>query len=73
MNSSDNNDPRNNPNNWVWGVFYVNKDDSRVLVPKRIAALGWTLNFGNKRTGLFLLGIAFVIALSLRVAEIFSK
>ena len=35
------------PNNWIWGIFYYNKDDNRILPPKRIAWMGWTVNFAN--------------------------
>ena len=31
---------------WVWGVFYVNKDDPSILVEKRFG-IGYTINFGN--------------------------
>ena len=41
------------PNNWKWGVFYYNKADKRILPPKRIPALGWTVNFANKKSILF--------------------
>jgi len=34
-------------NNWKLGVFYFNKADKRLLVPKKIPVLGWTLNFAN--------------------------
>ncbi|MFW0715356.1 DUF5808 domain-containing protein [Pedobacter sp. N23S346] len=33
--------------NWKLGIFYFNKNDSRLFVPKRIKILGWTLNFAN--------------------------
>lgn len=36
--------PRNTP--WRWGIFYVNPEDPRLLVEKRLG-LGWTLNFGR--------------------------
>ncbi|GLH74013.1 hypothetical protein GETHLI_25150 [Geothrix limicola] len=29
-----------------WGLFYVNSEDPRIWVPKRIG-IGWTLNFGH--------------------------
>lgn len=45
------------PNNWIWGLFYYNKSDSRLLPPKRIAAMGWTVNFANPRSILLLAGI----------------
>lgn len=32
---------------WKWGMFYYNRNDSSLLVEKRIG-LGWTLNFANK-------------------------
>ncbi|MEC5166107.1 putative membrane protein [Flavobacterium sp. PL11] len=35
------------PNNWVLGVFYYNKDDKRVFPPKRIPWMGFTINFAN--------------------------
>jgi uncharacterized membrane protein len=35
------------PLNWKWGIFYVNRNDSRLIVPKRIKSLGWTLNFAH--------------------------
>ena len=35
------------PNNWIWGIFYYNKADNRILPPKRIAWMGWTVNFAN--------------------------
>lgn len=38
-----------NPNNWR-GIFYVNRKDKRLLVPKQVPSMGWTLNFGNPWT-----------------------
>jgi len=35
------------PNNWICGIFYFNKQDKRILPPKRIAWMGWTVNFAN--------------------------
>lgn len=37
---------RSNPDNWKW-IFYVNRKDPRLFVPKLNPDLGWTLNFGN--------------------------
>lgn len=48
------------PNNWIWGMFYYNKDDKRLLPPKRIAWMGWTVNFANRNSVLL-----FVFALLL--------
>lgn len=47
------------------GLFYVNRQDSAVFVPKRFG-IGWTVNFGNPRTLLpFALLIAFTAGMSL--------
>jgi len=37
----------NDPMNYKWGIFYFNRKDGRIVVPKRISGMGWTLNFGN--------------------------
>ncbi len=50
------------PNNWKWGSFYYNKEDKRLLPPKRIAWMGWTINFANwKSIGFFLLILLFTL------------
>ena len=37
-----------NPRNWsLYGTVYNAPEDDRVLVPKRRAYLGWTLNFAR--------------------------
>ncbi|MFB9077580.1 hypothetical protein ACFFLS_01265 [Flavobacterium procerum] len=37
----------NNPENWVWGIFYYNPKDERMFPPKKIKEFGWTINFAN--------------------------
>ncbi|MBI9067409.1 MAG: hypothetical protein JEZ09_08965 [Salinivirgaceae bacterium] len=49
--------------NWK-GMFYINKKDSRVFVPKLYPLLGWTLNFGNPYSYISLAGIIIIIILS---------
>jgi uncharacterized membrane protein len=53
---------RRDPENYVWGIFYFNRKDSRVLLPKRNNWRGWTLNFASLYTYLILIAI---IALAL--------
>jgi uncharacterized membrane protein len=36
-----------NSENWKAGIFYYNKADNRIFVPKRLESLGWTINFAN--------------------------
>jgi uncharacterized membrane protein len=40
------NDPMGNSNNYKWGIFYYNRTDPRIFVPKRFG-FGYTLNFGK--------------------------
>ena len=41
--------------NWVWGVFYVNKNDPSILVEKCFG-VGYTINFGNRWAVLLMVG-----------------
>tara|TARA_R110000868_G_scaffold14457_2_gene67338 strand:+ start:5821 stop:6051 length:231 start_codon:yes stop_codon:yes gene_type:complete len=54
------------PNNWKLGVFYYNKEDKRILPPKRMAWAGWTVNFANTvSVAIFILTIIIIIGLAL--------
>ncbi len=46
---------RNDPNNWIWGIFYFNKEDLRIFPPKKIEWMGSTINFANPRSILALI------------------
>ena len=48
--------PVRNPSAWRGGIFYVDRDDPAVLVPKR-SGLGYTFNLGNP------LAVAMMLAL----------
>lgn len=47
------------PNNWIWGLFYYNKDDKRIFPPKRIPWMGLTINFANRKSV-----VSFIVALA---------
>lgn len=53
----------NDPKNWKLGIFYFNMDDPRILPPKRIKQLGWTLNFARWQAWLILIFIMIFIAM----------
>ena len=36
-----------NMENWKYGIFYSNKEDERLWVPKKQKWLGWTLNMSK--------------------------
>jgi len=48
--------------------LYHDADDPRVIVPKRVKALGWTINVGHQRGRLALagVGVAILIAAALQ-------
>jgi uncharacterized membrane protein len=49
---------------WKLGCFYYNPEDQRILPPKRIAWMGWTVNFANKKSLIVFIAImVFTIAL----------
>lgn len=51
---------KNNPNNWVWGIFYYEKEDSRIFPPKKEDEMGFNKNFANPKSILsFLASLAF--------------
>jgi uncharacterized membrane protein len=58
------------PNNWKFGSFYFNKEDERLLPPKRIAWMGWTVNFANPKSVLFFLVI---LGIALSIPYFFSS
>jgi uncharacterized membrane protein len=47
---------------WRGGLFYINREDTALLVPRRFG-LGWTLNFGNPRAAMLLAGVLALIGL----------
>lgn len=46
---------KNDPNNWIWGIFYYNKEDHRIFSPKKTEEMGSTINFANPKSVLALL------------------
>ena len=51
------------PNNWIWGIFYYNKEDRRLLPPKRNPIMGWTVNFANRNSVLLFVFMMLLILL----------
>jgi uncharacterized membrane protein len=52
------------PMNYKWGIFYFNKKDRRIMVPKRSKSMGWTMNFANIYSYIILILIFGLIAAS---------
>lgn len=60
---------REDPNNWKWGLFYYNPEDKRVLPPKRIPWMGWTINFAYPKSIWFFVGMMAFFAVVLYLIE----
>jgi predicted Ser/Thr protein kinase len=45
------------PANWHFYFIYFCRHDPRIIVPKRVSGLGWTVNFGNPWAVPFTLGL----------------
>ena len=59
------NDPMDrNPGKWR-GLFYYDPKDPRIRVPKLDPTLGWTLNFANPYTYVFIIALVGIILLSI--------
>jgi uncharacterized membrane protein len=54
---------RKDPNNWVYGFFYYNPEDKRILPPKRTLWMGWTVNFANRNSVLFFVFLTLFLAI----------
>ena len=54
--------PNDNPNHWRLGIFYFNRQDPRLLVPKR-RGFGWTLNLAHV-TAWAIIGIIVLLLVS---------
>ena len=62
-------EPTEDPLNYKWGVFYFNKNDVRLVVPKRTKAFGWTFNFARWQSYAFIAALAVIMIVSI----LFSK
>lgn len=59
-----------NPENYKLGIFYFNKSDSRIFVPKMISKMGWTLNFARPESYII---IAVFIVLIYIISNVLNK
>ena len=58
-----------NPDHWYLIFFYFAPDDPRILVKKRIAVLGWTLNFSRPIAIPFLCTLVALVYGYMKVAD----
>ena len=62
-------------NNWYWGAIYHCKDDPRLVVPKPVKWIGWTVNFAYPLRAIgfivfiiFAASLPFIIEMRMNVA-----
>lgn len=58
------------PTNWKWGIFYFCREDQRIIVPKRIRGLGWTINFARPSALLWVTAMLLFIYCTLALARL---
>ena len=61
------------PANWTWRGplgLYSSKRDTRLIVPKTIRQMGWTVNFAHPGITRFLIAIALAPLLFLLIAHV---
>lgn len=55
---------KNDPSKWKWGALYYNRDDKRLIVPKKNEALGITFNYAHRAAvPITLVIVAFIISI----------
>lgn len=59
--------PADEDDRWYGGVFYVNRGDPAVVVPKRFG-IGWTLNMGRPASWAIVVGLVAICVVSLAMA-----
>jgi len=55
---------------WVWGLFYVDRDDPSIMVESRFG-IGYTLNYGNRKS-ILIVATFLVLSLSLIALGVFG-
>lgn len=53
--------PQDEISNYKFGVFYFNPNDTRIIVPKRMRALGWTFNFARPLTYIVIVSVMAIL------------
>lgn len=55
------NEWENDPNNWIWGMFYYNPKDKRSYFPKKIKEFGWHANYADPNYSIIILLLIAII------------
>ena len=64
---------RKDPRNSKWGLFYYCKADPRVIVPKRIKWMGWTVNMARPLAIPVSLGLIALVGIPTVVVTLMQK
>jgi uncharacterized membrane protein len=52
---------KTNEEKYIWGLFYFDRSDSRVIVPKINRWMGWTFNFARPEAYLIIAALIVII------------
>ena len=53
----------NQNNGWITGRIYFNKEDKRIIVKRPQSGFGYTMNLGNKWTGVFNILVILIVVI----------
>jgi len=60
------NEWENDPDNWIWGMFYYNPKDKRSYFPKKIKEFGWHANYADPNYIIIVLLLVAVIVVFIK-------
>jgi uncharacterized membrane protein len=63
------NEWENDPNNWIWGMFYYNPKDKRLYFPKRIKEFEWHTNYVNPNAIIIVALLVAIILIFIKLAK----
>lgn len=58
------------PANWRLYVFYVCREDPRLIVPKRFRVTGWTMNFAHREAYLLFAALLALVIVPITLVEV---
>ena len=64
---------RKDPNNWLLGFIYFNKEDKREIVEKRTPQFGITFNFAHRNAHFYFIGMLLFFGFIVFVITYFGK
>ena len=59
-----------NPDNWRLHIFYMCREDPRIIVPKRFRVTGWTMNFAHRESYLLFAALLALVIVPITLVDV---